>query len=482
VSKQLLLWAGSIGISMTIPLMQAVSIAATTPEIANTAKAVTVKISEPGSQGSGVILQRQGDIYTVLTAAHVVKNKSAAFTIATSDGKPHQIVSNSIRAAATDIDLAVVKFRTTANYPTAKLGNCNLIAEGMDLYVAGYPVATEAINKSVFVFRTGTVSANSTQVLDKGYSLIYSNDTLPGMSGGAVLNQNGEVVAIHGRGDRERNPNGELGKKTGFNLGIPINRFASVATSLGVNLQQKVAVVTPDRSPKADDYFALASQKYDKDDYRGALADYDRAIALKPDYAKAYRARATVKAGKINDPQGALSDLNRAIQLNPNDDLSYSLRGFFKYDLLDDPQGAVADLDRAIQLDPNNGKAYAMRGGIKYQKLNNPQGALADLNRSIQLDPSYANTYLLRGILRYQALKNPQAALADFNRNIQLDPQNANSYVIRGLIYDSLGNRTAGIKNIQQAAKLAKQQGNQKIYQQAVNFLKQWKVPVSDGT
>jgi tetratricopeptide (TPR) repeat protein len=482
VSKQLLLWAGSIGISMTIPLMQAVSIAATTPEIANTAKAVTVKISEPGSQGSGVILQRQGDIYTVLTAAHVVKNKSAAFTIVTSDGKPHQIVSNSIRAAATDIDLAVVKFRTTANYPTAKLGNCNLIAEGMDLYVTGYPVATEAINKSVFVFRTGTVSANSTQVLDKGYSLIYSNDTLPGMSGGAVLNQNGEVVAIHGRGDRERNPNGELGKKTGFNLGIPINRFASVATSLGVNLQQKVAVVTPDRSPKADDYFALASQKYDKDDYRGALADYDRAIALKPDYAKAYRARATVKAGKINDPQGALSDLNRAIQLNPNDDLSYSLRGFFKYDLLDDPQGAVADLDRAIQLDPNNGKAYAMRGGIKYQKLNNPQGALADLNRSIQLDPSYANTYLLRGILRYQALKNPQAALADFNRNIQLDPQNANSYVIRGLIYDSLGNRTAGIKNIQQAAKLAKQQGNQKIYQQAVNFLKQWKVPVSDGT
>jgi tetratricopeptide (TPR) repeat protein len=481
VSKQLLLWAGSIGISMSIPLVQVVSIAATTPEIANTAKAVTVKISEPGGQGSGVILQRQGDIYTVLTAAHVVKNKSAAFTIATSDGKQHQIISNSIRAAATDIDLAVVKFRTTANYPTAKLGNCNLITEGMDLYVAGYPLATEAINKSVFVFRTGTVSANSTQVLEKGYSLIYSNDTLPGMSGGAVLNQRGEVVAIHGRGDRERNPNGELGRKTGFNLGIPINRFASVATSLGVNLQQKVAGVTPDRSPKADDYFALASQKYDKGDYRGALADYDRAISLKPDYAKAYRARATVKAGKINDPQGALSDLNRAIQLNPNDDLSYSLRGFFKYDLLDDPQGALADLNRAIQLDPSNAKAYAMRGGIKYQKLNNPQGALADLNRSIQLDPSSANTYLLRGILRYQALKNPQAALADFNRNIQLDPQNANSYVIRGLIYDSLGNRTAGIKNIQQAAKLAKQQGNQKIYQQAVNFLKQWKVPVNDG-
>lgn len=472
--KNAILWTSAIACGVAIPLVRVVSIAATAPEIASTAKAVTVKISEPGSQGSGVILQRQGDVYTVLTAAHVLKDKSANYTISTSDGKQYQIVSQSIRAATTDIDLAVVKFRTTSNYPTAKLGNSNLLTEGMDLYVAGYPLATAAINKSVFVFRTGTVSANSTQTLDKGYSLIYSNDTLPGMSGGAVLNQNGEVVAIHGRGDRERNPSGELGQKTGFNLGIPINRFATIATNLGVNLQQKIAPVPQDRSPKADDYFALANQKYDKGDYRGALADYDRAIALKPDYAKAYRARATVKSGKINDPQGSLADLNRAIQLNPKDDLSYSLRGFLKYDSLNDPQGALADLNRAIQLDPSNSKAYAMRGGIKFQKLNDARGALADLDRSIQLDPGYANTYVLRGVVKYQKFKNSRGALADFNRNIELDPQNANSYIIRGLIYNSLGNRAAGIEDLRQGAKLAKQQGNQKIYQQAINFLKQW--------
>ncbi|PSB40163.1 serine protease, partial [Chamaesiphon polymorphus CCALA 037] len=321
---------------MVIPIVRVVSIAATAPEIAATAKAVTVKISEPGSQGSGVILQRQGDVYTVLTAAHVLKNKSATYTISTSDGNQYPIVSQSIRAATTDIDLAVVKFRTTGNYPTAKLGNSNLLTEGMDLYVAGYPLATAAINKSVFVFREGTVSANSTQTLEKGYSLIYSNDTLPGMSGGAVLNQNGEVVAIHGRGDRERNPSGEFGRKTGFNLGIPINRFASIATNLGVNLQQKIATITPDRSLKADDYFALANQKYDKGNYRGALADYDRAIALKPDYAKAYRARSTVKSSKLNDSRGALADLDRAIQLAPTDGIAYSQRGFIKSDALND--------------------------------------------------------------------------------------------------------------------------------------------------
>lgn len=481
MSKNLIFWTGSIWIGMAIPIVQAVSIKATAPEIAKTAKAVTVKISESGSQGSGVILQRQGDTYTVLTAAHVVKNKNALFTIATSDGKKHQIVSNSIRVSAVDIDLAVVKFRTSENYPIAKLGNCNLLTEGMDLYVAGYPAETAAINKSIFVFRTGIVSANSTQTLDKGYSLIYSNDTLPGMSGGAVLNQGGEVVAIHGRGDRERNPNGELGQKTGFNLGIPINRFATIAANLGVNLEQKLAAIPQNQSLKAEDYFVLANQKYEKGNYRGALADYDRAIALKPDYAKAYRARSAVKSGKIGDPQGALADLNRTIELAPDDGLAYGIRGFLKYDSLNDIQGALADLNRSIQLDPDNHHAYALRGGIKFLKLNDPQGALTDLDRAIQLDPNAANSYLLRGTIKYQAFKNSQRALADLNRAIQLDPQNASSYVIRGLIYKSIGNRSASIKSIQQAAKLAKKQGNQKVYQQANDFLKQLGVNITES-
>ena len=62
MSNNAIFWAGIIGASATIPLVQTVSIAATAPEIAKTAKAITVQISEPGSQGSGVILQRQGDL------------------------------------------------------------------------------------------------------------------------------------------------------------------------------------------------------------------------------------------------------------------------------------------------------------------------------------------------------------------------------------------------------------------------------------
>jgi V8-like Glu-specific endopeptidase len=48
----------------------------------------------------------------------------------------------------------------------------------------------------------GDVASNSsTKQQRNGYSLIYSNYTLPGQSGGPVLNDKGELIAIHGQGD-----------------------------------------------------------------------------------------------------------------------------------------------------------------------------------------------------------------------------------------------------------------------------------------
>jgi tetratricopeptide (TPR) repeat protein/S1-C subfamily serine protease len=436
VSDTAIFWAGLMGAAM-MPLVQVAATAATAPEIAQTAKSIVVQITESGSQGSGVILQRQGDVYTVLTAAHVVKNKNSAYTIATADGRKYQAIGDSIRRPGVDIDLAVVKFRSAANYPIAKLGNSNVLKEGMDLYVAGYPLATKTITNSVFVFRTGTVSANSNQVFENGYSLVYSNDTLPGMSGGAVLNQNGELVAIHGRGDREINSSGDAGAKTGFNLGIPIARFGSISANLGVNLTDKIINIPQNIAPKADDFIALAAQKYQKRDYRGALADYDRAIQLNPNYVIAYNYRGVLKENKLNDIQGALADYNRAIQADPNNAIAHYNRGSIKEVKLGDIRGGLADYNRAIQLDPTYANAYSNRGLLKENKLNDLQGALADYNRAIQADPKNAIAHYNRGSLKEVKLNDPQGGLDDYNRAIQINPYYTRAYNNRGLLKEN---------------------------------------------
>ena len=362
MSSKIFLWSGIIGVGASIALVQPnIAAAKSAVEIADTAKAITVMITKSNGVGSGVILQQQGDIYTVLTAAHVVKDK-VSYKITTSDDRSYAVISNSIRAASGNIDLAVVKFKSTTKYPTAKLGNCNILKSGMDLYVGGFPGTSIAITAPEFMFREGKVSANSNKTFEKGYSLVYSNDTLPGMSGGAVLNSDGELVAIHGRGDRD-----ESGAKNGFNLGIPINRFATVVSNMGVQLDGQVAAIPQNVAPKADDYIASAAQKYEKGEYQGSLADLDRAIQLNPNFANAYKSRGTLKE-RLQDTQGALADYNRAIQLDPSYAIAYAWRDIIKYTRLNDRAGAIADMQQAARLFQQQNDTNGYQSAIEYLK------------------------------------------------------------------------------------------------------------------
>lgn len=474
MSSKISQWTGSIGIAATIALIQPMAVAKTSVEIGETARAITVSISEPESVGSGVLLQQQGDIYTVLTAAHVVRNK-ASYKITTPDDRQYSVISTSIRPAPSGIDLAVVKFKATAKYPTAKLGNSHRLKSGMDLYVSGFPAATRVLTKSVFVFREGKVSANSTQTFDAGYSLVYSNDTLPGMSGGAVLNGAGELVAIHGRGDREQSSSGESGGKTGFNVGIPIDRFAAIASNMGVKLSQPVAAISQTSAPKADDYVAAAAQKYRKRDYRGALAEYERIIQLQPNNAIAYNYRGVLKE-KIQDIQGGLTDYNRAIGIDANYAEAYSNRGNLKLNKLQDAQGALADYDLAIELNPKYAPAYTYRGKLKVKNMD-VAGGLDDYNRAIKVDPNEANYYSYRAFLKILTNDRP-GALTDFNRSIELNPSDAATYFKRSdFKYYTLKDRVGAIADLEAAAKLSQQQDNPEMYRKTSVRLKQWQQP-----
>ena len=50
----------------------------------------------------------------------------------------------------------------------------------------------------------------------------------------------------------------------------------------------------------AEKYFKLGEQKYNKKDYQGAIADYDKAIELNPKYAEPTTTEATQKMSSSN--------------------------------------------------------------------------------------------------------------------------------------------------------------------------------------
>jgi Trypsin-like peptidase domain/TPR repeat len=348
----------------TMALIQPVVSAKSAVEVGRIATAVTVEIKEIGKirAGSGILLQHQGDVYTVLTAGHVVEN-GAAFTLRTSDGQVHKSITNSIKLSGNNIDLGVLKFRTTKNYTLAKIGASKSLEALSPIYVAGFPESTYAIEAGTLNITKGEVVGNATKGNTKGYSLIYSNITFRGMSGEPVLDEAGELVAIHGQGDRD-GKEGE-GEKTGRNLGIVVERFGTVALAMGIQLNQRVAILPQGQALNASDYFLRALRKDESGNYNDAIADFNQAIAINPKYSDAYNNRAILKDGKLNDIQGALADLNQAIAINPKYSNAYNNRAGLKYLKLNDRAGAIQDLRQAAQLYREQGNTQNLQIAIR---------------------------------------------------------------------------------------------------------------------
>jgi tetratricopeptide (TPR) repeat protein len=141
--------------------------------------------------------------------------------------------------------------------------------------------------------------------------------------------------------------------------------------------------------PSADSFLTSGLEKYNAKDYHGAIADYDTAIRLNPDFAMAYSGRGNAKKD-LGDRKGALADYDTAIRLDPDFAIAYNNRGAAKKDL-GDRKGALADYDTAIRLNPNFADAYSGRGAAK-KDLGDKQGAIADYLEAAKLYQRQGNT------------------------------------------------------------------------------------------
>lgn len=188
-------------LSATIALSSIALIPLTSPQIAlaltadavkNVAKEITVRIQGPKG-GSGVILEKQGSTYYILTNWHVV-DKAGDYEVVTPDGKAHSVSYNLIRRMP-GADLAIVPFSSPQSYRLAQLAT-SPATPGKKVYVAGWPVSGGSLRQPIFIATEGQLTGRQTPW--NGYTLVYNNLVRAGMSGGPVLDDAGRVVAING--------------------------------------------------------------------------------------------------------------------------------------------------------------------------------------------------------------------------------------------------------------------------------------------
>ena len=362
-------------------------------EISKIAKPLTVHISvrtEFGSAiGSGVIIQKEGDTYYVLTARHVIDEALEGYLFTQENFSQGYAFNPRVAKTIPGIDLAVIQFTSPRNYPLAKLGNSDKMVEGSPVFVAGFPDAQYTRNEIEYRFVDGTINTVSSNPLeDKGYAWQYSNPTLAGMSGGGVFDEEGKLVGIHGIGVRKGTVLIQVNKAIPIGIYQKENPLENVATQPSIPKDPRDNEETTNNSstkPIPSNAVAFLNRGYKEDvlgNFQEALANFNRAIEIDPNYANAYNNRGAIQ-GKLGNHEEAIADFSRAIELDPEFAEAYYGRGVELVELGSHGE-AIADFNRAIELNPNDGYSY-IKLASAYEAIGDKNAALTNYKEASRL-------------------------------------------------------------------------------------------------
>ena len=133
-------------------------------------------------QASGFFLTSDG---LAVTNAHVVAGCSAA-TVITLNSKEYSV--EGVYSSDKFLDLAIIKVKGTG-FPTLPLGDPTKLKQGEEIYSIGSPLGLGN------TFSVGYIS-KPRQILDGVPHILFEASVAPGSSGGALINNRGQVVGV----------------------------------------------------------------------------------------------------------------------------------------------------------------------------------------------------------------------------------------------------------------------------------------------
>lgn len=415
----------------------------TAEQIAEKALAATVFLEMKDTNGttvgfgSGFFVQEN----LVATNLHVIEG-AASGTAKEIGNKYTKYVIEGITATDKANDLALLKVVIFPNDPQLSeihrkllpsqplpLGNSDSIRIGATVYVAGNPKGLEG------TFSNGIIS--SRRNTDTKERLQMTAPVSPGSSGGPVLNDKGEVIGISYM---------TIEGGQNLNFAIPSNYLKSLL----VQSKAVQPLTQENQSISAETHFLRGNTAYALELYKEAIVEYNKAIRLKSDFAKAYNNRGLAKMF-LEQYFAAIADYDKTIQLKPNLAEAYSNRGLVKAKL-GQYFSAVADFDMAIQLKPDLFSVYIARGNAKIN-LQQHIAAIVDFDMAIKINPDYELAYFRRGITK-GALGKYFAAISDFDITIRLNSDYVDAYIYRGSIKVLMNQYNAAISDFDKAIRI----------------------------
>ncbi len=189
------------------------------------------------------------------------------------------------------------------------------------------------------------------------------------------------------------------------------------------------------------------SARLDLEDLRGALADFDAALALRPGFVMALRGKAEARR-LLGDLPAALADCREALRLRPDDTACWNSLGLIR-EAGGDLRGAISDYEEVLRRDPDHFFALYNRGHARHS-LGDLPGALEDYDRALRLRPGDAGTLTNRGHIR-RVLGDLAGAVADHDAALAARPGWAGALYNRGIARLHLGEAAAALEDFSAA-------------------------------
>ena len=181
-----------------------------------------------------------------------------------------------------------------------------------------------------------------------------------------------------------------------------------------------------------------------------ALACYDRALSIKPDFAEVYNNRGNLLS-RLGRNAEAIASFRQALQIKPEYAEAHNSLGVALYDAGEIDE-AVASYREALRVRSSYAEAQNNLGNA-LADLGQPEVALASFNAALQLNPRYFQAHYNKGnILR--SLGRHDEAIASFNSAIELRPDYAEALNSLANTLNEQGKHQQAVDNLSRAIQL----------------------------
>ena len=199
-----------------------------------------------------------------------------------------------------------------------------------------------------------------------------------------------------------------------------------------------------------DFYYYLAEADKFENKNNQALANYEKALNIDPEFAPAYLGRALMKQ-ILTPSSNYINDIQRAIEFDPRYSEAYLERARY-YIRTHQIVEATADLEMVIRINPQTPVAYTLLSEI-YLSTDQPQAALVAAQTAYDMDITLLKTYLALGTANL-AVGNSQESIKYMTTYETYATLDARDYESLGLAHWSAGDVEKTIENMSKAIKL----------------------------